>query len=207
MTTPTPRKSDDEYAKPAGETWQRALWAVSELLEIRSCLERDLADAQEWREAVLNELIVAHIYNKEHDTNPRKAIHDAITWNCQVALDPAVSSDAQKLIAAAQAELAQAQEANEQLRKERDAAFSLSRCECESEECCRNLVKAQEARQRAEAELASVKTALVYTAHQLHGTPQFQLCKGVTLIGRNGVRVAIEGVNVEAFSAAHPETP
>lgn len=65
-------------------------------------LERDLSAAREWREAVLNELIVAHIYTKEHDTNPRKAIQDAITWNCQVALDPAVSSDAQKLIAAAQ---------------------------------------------------------------------------------------------------------
>ena len=64
-------------------------------------LERDLAAAQEWREAVLNELIVAHIYTKEHDTNPRKAIQDAINWNCQIALDPAVSSDARKLIAAA----------------------------------------------------------------------------------------------------------
>jgi len=68
-------------------------------------LERDLSAAREWREAVLNELIVAHIYTKEHDTNPRKAIQDAITWNCQVALDPAVSSDAQKLIAAAQEDL------------------------------------------------------------------------------------------------------
>ena len=61
-------------------------------------LERDLAAAQEWREAVLNELIVAHIYTKEHDNNPRKTIHDAITWNCQVALDPAVSTEAQSLI-------------------------------------------------------------------------------------------------------------
>jgi len=58
---------------------------------------RDLAAALEWKEVLLNELIIDHIYTKEHETNPRKAIHDAITWNCQVALDPAVSSDAQKL--------------------------------------------------------------------------------------------------------------
>lgn len=61
--------------------------------------ENSVAAAQEWREAVLNELIVAHIYTKEHDTNPRKAIQDAITWNCQVALDPTVSYDARKLVA------------------------------------------------------------------------------------------------------------
>lgn len=69
-------------------------------------LQRELAAAREqiaqereWREAVLNELIAAHIYSKEHETNPRKAVQDAIIWNCQVALDPAVSSDAQALIA------------------------------------------------------------------------------------------------------------
>lgn len=83
-------------------------------------MERDLAAAKEWREAVLNELIVAHIYTKEHDTNPRKAIQDAITWNCQVALDPAVSSDAQKLIAAAQ-EARQRAEARAK-QNEKDAA-------------------------------------------------------------------------------------
>lgn len=64
-------------------------------------LERELSAAHAWKEAVIDELIVDHIYTKEHETNPRKAIQDAITWNCQVALDPAVSSDARALIAAA----------------------------------------------------------------------------------------------------------
>lgn len=50
-----------------------------------------------WRDAVENELIVAHILNESHD-DPRKAVQDAISWNVQVALDPAVSSDAQALI-------------------------------------------------------------------------------------------------------------
>lgn len=51
-----------------------------------------------WKEAVLNELIVCHIYNSSHDNDPRKAVQDAITCNCQVALDPTVSSEAQALI-------------------------------------------------------------------------------------------------------------
>ena len=56
------------------------------------------ASANEWKQAVINELVTAHILTIEHETNPRKAIQDAITWNCQVALDPAVSSDARALV-------------------------------------------------------------------------------------------------------------
>lgn len=48
--------------------------------------------------AVIDELVVCGIYSKEHDSNPRKAIQDIIEWNCDVALDPAVSSDAQTLV-------------------------------------------------------------------------------------------------------------
>ena len=91
MTTPTPRTDAKLVRSPYIGKNVSADFARQ--------LERELAAAQEWREAVLNELIVAHIYTKEHDTNPRKAIQDAITWNCQVALDPAVSSDARKLVA------------------------------------------------------------------------------------------------------------
>lgn len=49
---------------------------------------------QSFKEAVLDELIVAHIYTAEHDTNPRKAIKDAIDWNVEVALDVRVSNSA-----------------------------------------------------------------------------------------------------------------
>lgn len=97
-TTPTPRTNDVHayVCTMAGGDDEGHYQVMRDHVE---GLEIDLAAAQEWREAVLNELIVAHIYTKEHDTNPRKAIQDAITWNCQVALDPAVSSDARKLVA------------------------------------------------------------------------------------------------------------
>lgn len=125
MTTPTPseRVAEQERSASSMATYPgrvvKAEFARMLAVELESA-ERDLAAAREelaqerqWREAVLNELIVAHIYTKEHDTNPTKAIHDAITWNCQVALDPAVSSDAQALIAQERerAELAEARAA------------------------------------------------------------------------------------------------
>lgn len=51
-----------------------------------------------WKEAVIDELVVCHIYSDTHDNNPRLAISDAINWNVSVALDPQVSNDAQSLI-------------------------------------------------------------------------------------------------------------
>lgn len=61
-------------------------------------LVAELAAAKQWKYAVIDELIVSHTLTAEHETNPRKAIQDAISWNVYVALDPQVSSDAQKLI-------------------------------------------------------------------------------------------------------------
>jgi len=52
----------------------------------------------EWKETVLDELAIGHVLTEEHCSNPRKAIHDVINWNTVIALDPAVSWPAQKLI-------------------------------------------------------------------------------------------------------------
>jgi hypothetical protein len=38
-----------------------------------------------WKEAIIHELIVCGILNKEHYDNPRKAVRDAILWNVEVA--------------------------------------------------------------------------------------------------------------------------
>jgi len=79
----------------------------------REVLERFIAEvsanvqptvADQWKSATLHELIVAGIFTAEHEINPHKAVRDAIAWNCQVALDPAVSSDAQALVDRGRAE-------------------------------------------------------------------------------------------------------
>lgn len=67
-------------------------------VETAVILRQVALDMIAWREAVIDELVVDHIYNKEHESDPRKAIKDIINWNVGVALDPQVSSSAQDLI-------------------------------------------------------------------------------------------------------------
>jgi len=42
--------------------------------------------ASGWKEAVLEELITWHIYSKEHENNPKKALHDLAVVNSDVAI-------------------------------------------------------------------------------------------------------------------------
>jgi hypothetical protein len=51
-----------------------------------------------WKEAVIDALVVAGIYQAKHDENPRLAIHDLIVWEQSIALDPLVSKEARDLI-------------------------------------------------------------------------------------------------------------
>jgi hypothetical protein len=51
-----------------------------------------------WKEAVIDELVVAHTYINVHDNNPRQAVKDAISINVAFALDPAISEAAQALV-------------------------------------------------------------------------------------------------------------
>ena len=51
-----------------------------------------------WKQAVIDELVNCHIYKQSHEDSPREALHDAICWNVEVALDPKVSSSAEALI-------------------------------------------------------------------------------------------------------------
>jgi hypothetical protein len=51
----------------------------------------------EWQEAIIDALVIRHIYKYEHENNPRKALNDILNWEVMVALDPLVSSEAQAL--------------------------------------------------------------------------------------------------------------
>lgn len=52
----------------------------------------------DFRSAVIDELVCAGIYQGAHDTDPKKAIADLIAWHMEVALDPAVSTEARRLL-------------------------------------------------------------------------------------------------------------
>lgn len=66
-------------------------------LSLTLAYEAGRKDSEGWKECVIEELIVSHIYSKQHENDPHKAIHDAISWNVEVALDPKVSKEAQDL--------------------------------------------------------------------------------------------------------------
>lgn len=51
-----------------------------------------------WRQVIVDALIVNHIYNAKHDNDPLRALADLLQWEISIALDPAVSSAAQRLI-------------------------------------------------------------------------------------------------------------
>ena len=57
-----------------------------------------------WKEALLARLVNLWVVTEEHETNPRKAVADLIAGEVRIALDPAVSSDAQALIDRGKAE-------------------------------------------------------------------------------------------------------
>jgi hypothetical protein len=46
---------------------------------------------KEWKEAVIDALVCDFILDETNANNPRKAIHDIISWNVQLATDPLVS--------------------------------------------------------------------------------------------------------------------
>jgi hypothetical protein len=79
-------------------------------------LEREL---YEWKHAILDAVIVNWTFTKEHEMNPRKAVHDALAWESQVALDPAVSEPAAQLVRRAE----KAEERCERLRLETDGVL------------------------------------------------------------------------------------
>lgn len=58
-----------------------------------------LVEAHRWREAILNELAIWFIAAPEYENDPRLALRTLIEMERKVALDPAVSEDAQSLCA------------------------------------------------------------------------------------------------------------
>ena len=47
-----------------------------------------------WKRAIIEGLIVSHILNATHETDPVRALADLIDWECKETLDPAVSEEA-----------------------------------------------------------------------------------------------------------------
>ena len=72
-----------------------------------------------WKQAVIERLVVAHIYSAEHENDPLKAILDLLAYESDLAVDPRVSAAAERLVTRAMAH-------------GRDAAISAAADRCEA---------------------------------------------------------------------------
>ena len=61
-------------------------------------ITRKALEQSEWERVLIERLVVLHILSPEHETNPSKALHDIISYEVLISLDPLVSSDAVALI-------------------------------------------------------------------------------------------------------------
>lgn len=77
--------------------------------------------ANPWRDAIDSGLVCAHIGTIESFPTAKAALAALINWHVQVALDPAVSSDAQALIDRGRAAVAEIAALTEQVRVLREA--------------------------------------------------------------------------------------
>lgn len=82
---------------------EQAMQQIHKIAELRANLKRAISamsndTSDEWKNEIIEELVCAHIYQSIHKIDPKKALIDVINWNVDVALDPAVSADAKKLI-------------------------------------------------------------------------------------------------------------
>lgn len=90
----------NEDEDPVEKTARMIADAFIELRDERDYLIRGVKhirnsfiQADAFRTEVESELIVCQIYSKEHSTNARKAVQDAINWNVRTALDPRASPE------------------------------------------------------------------------------------------------------------------
>lgn len=51
-----------------------------------------------WKAAVIDHLVCSFLLNEENSKDPKKALHDIVSWEAQLALDPRVSKHAYKLL-------------------------------------------------------------------------------------------------------------
>jgi hypothetical protein len=57
-----------------------------------------MGESNEWKHIIIEKLVMCGILRKEHEMNPRLAVDDLLAWEVSVALDPAVSDDARRLL-------------------------------------------------------------------------------------------------------------
>ena len=67
-------------------------------------INEDPANDNPWKSTVIDQLVIAHIFTAEHESDPLKAVQDLLAYHADIAVDPRVSGAAAKLVEQAKAE-------------------------------------------------------------------------------------------------------
>ena len=100
---------------------------VELLREENEGLARRLREAERWRDAVIDQLDVMHITCARHKEDPVFAVHDCMAYGVNLALDPALSEQAQALIEAEREACAKVCESEWSTVSEREAGKMFAR--------------------------------------------------------------------------------
>jgi hypothetical protein len=65
--------------------------------ELAECQARCDERHNPWQDALINELVAIHIYDKKHDDDPAESLSDIIEWHTAVAMNQRLSSAASEL--------------------------------------------------------------------------------------------------------------
>ena len=89
----------DDFVCASGQKYAD-LMRQADSSALDAAIAEAIADEKQnpWKQAIINELVVSHILNAAHETDPRKALAALVDYECEVALDPAVSKEAQALL-------------------------------------------------------------------------------------------------------------
>ena len=85
----------------SSDAWDSVAAAV--IAHVRPQIEQDVEG--EFKDAVIDKLIVNYIYTKAHDSAPKEALNDLLAFALKMALDPKMSSEAAQLVAEARAKV------------------------------------------------------------------------------------------------------
>lgn len=76
-------------------------WVNTKIFEEKQRGEESIIEDETknpWKAAVIDYLVCAFLLNEENSKDPKKALHDIVSWETQLALDPRVSERAHKLL-------------------------------------------------------------------------------------------------------------
>lgn len=89
-------------AREAGFTWEPINNIIGALERFAQLVIANFLASTEvvapWKNAVIEQLVVAHIFTAEHENDPHKAIQDLLAYHADIAVDPRVSEAAAKLV-------------------------------------------------------------------------------------------------------------